>query len=58
MIQKTNPKVCLDGLLYGEIPLRMSVFILIAPIVDVVITIETKAFFNKKRGLHGPFELW
>jgi hypothetical protein len=34
----------------------MGIAIPIVPMVDVVITIETKAFFHKKRGLCGPFD--
>ncbi len=34
----------------------MGIFIPIVLMVDVVITIETKAFFHKKRGLCGPFD--
>lgn len=41
-----------DGELY-----RMSIYFLIVQTIHVVITIETKAFFHKKRGLHGPFGL-
>jgi hypothetical protein len=54
MVRKTNHKVGGDALLYDEFPHRMGISISITLIVDVVITIEIKAFFHKKGACVAP----
>ncbi|ATD40117.1 hypothetical protein BHG40_20975 [Aeromonas salmonicida subsp. masoucida] len=56
-LKKTNPNAEWDLLFHDGELYRMSIYFLIVQTIHVVITIETKAFFHKKRGLHGPFGL-